>query len=89
MQLTLDWTGKLPPETPSKTLPKSVSGQSKFILDYLESGNEITPLDALRMFGCFRLGARIFDLKALGYNIETNMITKDGKTFASYKLRKE
>lgn len=37
--------------------------QKQLILDYLLEGNEITPMDALNKFGCFRLGARIADLK--------------------------
>ncbi|WP_425319065.1 helix-turn-helix domain-containing protein [Snodgrassella alvi] len=30
--------------------------QSKQILDYLQSGNALTPLEALRKFNCLRLG---------------------------------
>ncbi|WP_369608232.1 helix-turn-helix domain-containing protein [Snodgrassella alvi] len=33
------------------------------ILEFMRAGNSITPLDALRKFGCMRLGARIYDLK--------------------------
>jgi len=39
------------------------------ILSYLKDGNSITPLDALQLFGCFRLGARIYDLRKQGENI--------------------
>jgi len=62
--------------------------QSNRILEYLKEGNSVTPMDALRLFGCFRLSARIFDLKSSGSNIRTIMIMdKDtGKRFASYKL---
>ena len=48
-------------------------------------GNEITPMDALNKFGCFRLGARIADLKKEGYDIKTR-IAKGGKNYAIYKL---
>jgi hypothetical protein len=34
----------------------------------------ITPMEAMSDLGVGRLGARIFDLKMLGYNIETQMI---------------
>ena len=37
--------------------------QSKQILDYLQAGNALTPLEALRKFHCLRLGARIYDLQ--------------------------
>ena len=37
--------------------------QNEAIREYLEAGHSITPLEALNKFGCFRLGARIADLK--------------------------
>lgn len=59
--------------------------QKQLILDYLLEGNEITPMDALNKFGCFRLGARIADLKKDGYDIKTR-IAKGGKNYAIYTL---
>lgn len=59
--------------------------QKQLILDYLLEGNEITPIDALNKFGCFRLGARIADLKKDGYDIKTR-IAKGGKNYAIYTL---
>ena len=38
--------------------------QTDAILAHLERGLPITPLDALRLYGCFRLGARVWELKA-------------------------
>ncbi len=49
--------------------------QSQRILEHLQEGNSITPLEALDLFGCFRLGARIYDLSRKGYPIESEMIT--------------
>lgn len=63
--------------------------QTKEILRYLQSGRALTPLEALERFGCFRLGARIYDLKKQGYDIRTDTIQKNGKQFASYSLEKE
>jgi hypothetical protein len=60
--------------------------QKQQILSYLEKGKAITPLQALNKFGCFRLAARIADLRNDGLNIATKNVTKDGKTFASYIL---
>ena len=60
--------------------------QDEKILDYLKSGKPITPIDALNMFGCFRLSARIFNLRQDGHNIITKNITSEGKTFAEYHL---
>lgn len=66
-------------------MPKS---QKENILEYLEIGNKITPLEALYQFGSFRLSAIIFDLRQEGYNIITHNKTVDGKTFAEYELVK-
>ncbi len=60
--------------------------QSKQILDHLEQGNSLTPIDALNLFGCFRLSARIGELKQLGHNIKTNIIKQGKKSFASYVM---
>lgn len=60
--------------------------QNDAILNYLKAGHTITPLDALSLFGCFRLGARIHDLKQAGHNIETFAIEKMGKRFAGYRM---
>ena len=67
-----------------------VESQNKQIKAWLESGKGITPLDALNLFGSFRLGARIFDLKNdYGMNIKTEMIEENGKRYAKYSLVNE
>jgi helix-turn-helix protein len=61
--------------------------QADQILQHLRSGKHITPLEALNRFGCFRLGARIYDLKEAGHAIESRMVTlASGKKVASYHL---
>ena len=60
--------------------------QNEKILDYLKSGKKLTPLTALRKFGCFRLSARILDLRQAGNAIVTENVTRKGKTFAEYSL---
>ena len=60
--------------------------QSKKILAYLKSGKRLTPLQALNRFGCFRLAARIHELKAKGHRIVQKTATSKGKTFSSYQL---
>ena len=62
--------------------------QTAQICQWLWDGNTITPIQALNMFGCFRLGARIWELRELGYDIETNHVTRNGKTFAEYRMTK-
>jgi hypothetical protein len=62
--------------------------QTQRILIYLQSGKQLTAIDALKKFGCFRLAARIADLRKNGHTIWTNYVQKDNKVFASYKLGK-
>jgi hypothetical protein len=61
--------------------------QNEQIKAYLTKGKSITPLDALNKFGCFRLSARIKNLRDEGLNIVTKYVTKDNKTFASYSVK--
>lgn len=60
--------------------------QNRLIKAALENGESLTPMDALRRFGCFRLGARIADLKKQGLNITTTMEKDGNKRFARYRL---
>lgn len=60
--------------------------QKEQIKKYLLSRKTITPIQALNKFGCFRLAAVIYKLKNEGLKIVTEMVTKDNKTFAKYKL---
>lgn len=52
----------------------------------LLNGKSITPLDALRDYGCFRLAARIDELRRQGYCITTEFAHRNGKKYASYRL---
>lgn len=63
--------------------------QRNRILEYLQEHGSITPMDALRDIGCFRLSARIYDLKKLGWNIETTIIRYSDKKYALYTLKGE
>nr|DAN55810.1 MAG TPA: helix-turn-helix domain protein [Caudoviricetes sp.] len=62
--------------------------QSNQILEYMRQGNSITPLEALNLFGCMRLGARIYDLSQAGHVIHREMVhdQRTGKKYASYRL---
>ena len=53
--------------------------QTEAVLDYLNQYGSITPLEALREIGCFRLAARIHDLEKKGYTIPRNTVTVTGK----------
>ena len=65
-----------------------MTSQADLISLYLESGHELTPMQALEMFGCFRLAARIKDLRERGLPIETLDREANGKRFAAYRLRR-
>lgn len=65
--------------------------QCERVLAYLQTEGSITQLDAVREFGCYRLGARIWDLRHAGHKIKKTTITKrnrfgDAVSFAEYRL---
>lgn len=61
--------------------------QANAILKHMQDGNGITPMDALELCGCFRLSARIADLKKRGYEIITEKVkVAGGKYVARYHL---
>lgn len=61
--------------------------QTDAILDALLRGERITPLDALKKYGCFRLGARIYDIRKSGYMVDRKLIdVGNGKHVAEYSM---
>ena len=59
--------------------------QAGRILEHLLAGNRITALEALELFGCFRLAARIHELRRDGWRIEERTVeTPSGKRVAEY-----
>ncbi len=63
--------------------------QTAQIKAWLLDRKSITPIDALREFGCFRLGARIWDLRnddADPLPIDMELIENGDKRFASYRI---
>jgi hypothetical protein len=68
--------------------------QCEKIIQYMTEEGGITPLDALREFGCMRLASRISDLKKAGFVISKEMVSaknKRGETvrFAFYRLGRD
>lgn len=62
---------------------------TKQILNYLlPPGRSIDSMKALKLFGCFRLSARIYDINKMGYNIKPEMVydKKTKKHYAKYSL---
>lgn len=64
-----------------------MKSQKKLIKNHLKKYGQITPLEALQKYGCFRLGARIYELRKEGERIETKTAT--GKCYAIYSLMNE
>lgn len=58
--------------------------QTQAIKAHLESGRSITPIDALRQYGCMRLGARIFDLRREGMAVSMRLVKHGKKRYAEY-----
>lgn len=66
--------------------------QNEKVLAYLRENGSISPLEAMEALGIMRLGARIYDLKEQGADIETRRETKKNRygvpvTYARYVLR--
>ena len=59
--------------------------QTTQIISHIKKG-PITPLQALNLYGCLRLAARINDIRYMGYDIESKMVKRNGKRFAEYSL---
>jgi hypothetical protein len=58
--------------------------QDESILHALKFGRRLTPIAALHLYGCFRLAARIYELRQRGHRIERGSRSVRGKWFAEY-----
>ena len=68
---------------------KATDSQNALIKGWLLNGYSITQLEALNQFGCFRLAARISDLRDQSLNVVTEIVTlENGKRVARYYLKK-
>ena len=67
-------------------LEDSVKPQTQAVLTLLEQGGALTPYTALRFLGCFRLAARIHELRQMGYKIERGTQHSKSATYAKYWL---
>jgi hypothetical protein len=65
--------------------------QRRSIQTWLLNGHSLTPIEALNMFGAFRLSAVIYVLKNdYDMPIETEIVYEEGgKRYAKYYLKKE
>ena len=83
-QLTMPFVEPRETHHPQKPIGNK---QNAKILEHLNSGRSITAIEALQLYGCFRLAARIHDLKKAGVPIKCEeRETESGKRIASYSL---
>jgi hypothetical protein len=67
---------------------KAKKTQNSWLLQQLKKKRKITSLVALMEADCMRLSARVYDLRCLGYNIQTENVHLDnGKVVARYFLK--
>ena len=59
--------------------------QTETILRHLQN-EPITGLEALNLYGIFRLASRVSDLRKSGHKIKTVMVKRNSKTYAMYTL---
>jgi hypothetical protein len=66
----------------------TLTPQTKSVLRHLEKGKTITPLEALGVYGIYRLAARIRELRDAGHDVITHRRADErGKRFGEYELR--
>jgi hypothetical protein len=61
--------------------------QTRKVLNHLTKRRSISPMEALTVYGIYRLSACIYDLRKVGIKIKTNM-RKDaaGHNYARYEV---
>lgn len=68
--------------------------QAERVLEYIKKFGSITTLEAFRDLGVTRLSARIFELRARGFDIDSTNVTSKNRygetcTYAKYFLKGE
>ena len=83
-QLTMDFIEPRQTHHPVRAIGNK---QNAKILAHLNEGQSITALEALNLYGCFRLASRIHDLRKAGVDVKVgDHITEQGKKVARYYL---
>lgn len=55
---------------------ETLTPQQRRVLNHLEKKGKITAGEALNLYGIARLGARVWELRQMGYNIEKRMVER-------------
>lgn len=71
----------------SKCEVESTESQCQILLGLMQSGKRITAMDGVRLFRSTRTGARVYDLRQKGYDVQSRFIkTSSGKRVSEYWL---
>ena len=62
--------------------------QCEMIINYLDTYHSITPLEAMRDLGIYRLASRISDLKKQGRRIKTEMVEVETRNQGKTRIAK-
>ncbi len=79
----------------SELINETTMSQRDMILRYMEDFGSITPAQAMDEFGCYRLSARIWDIRNhLGRKVRAEMVERVNRyghktRFAKYSLDEE
>ena len=64
-----------------------MNSQTGQILTHLKRGRTLSALNALNLFGCLRLAARIYDLRQRGHSIKGDWVQlPGGKRIVCYRI---
>jgi hypothetical protein len=64
----------------------AMATQTEQIRAHLLEHNAITPLEALDKYGCFRLAARIKELRNAGFSVHSTIVKNNGKRYCRYVM---
>lgn len=78
----------------STLVSEATATQCDMILRYMQENGSITQMEAAEEFGCWRLAARIADLRRAGYSIKSDMVSQKNRygkpiSFARYAICEE
>ena len=60
--------------------------QAQAILAAMLEGQTVSPMDAMRLCGSWRLAARIGELKQSGWNVRSERVSDAERTYAQYSI---
>lgn len=67
---------------------KAIESQERQLQQYMEAGNTITGLEAMNLFGCMRLPARVAEMKKNGVPVQDGWeyeLDENGKVVKKWK----